>query len=266
MEATRSKESHIERTASDPRDSQIHSVTLDQIGQINDNTRLFRLGISDESSIKFLPGQWLDTFVPNIPKPGGFTITSPPSKASLPTAPYLELAVQRSTNPPAAWLWEKASIGTLIKVRVGGAFVWPPPDVDLSSVRRIVFVAGGVGINPLMSILSHLSEKNYPYDIHFLYSVKAPGDLDSEKILFVERLATIYGRGKVSGRLQLFLTGLNKPADRKVLSCNEMDVGFRPQRITLEDISAALGPKEDHGSAIVGLDLGSDRVLCEKWW
>ncbi|CAI0649031.1 unnamed protein product [Colletotrichum noveboracense] len=217
------------------------------------------------NQLQFLPGQWLDTFVPNIPKPGGFTITSPPSKASLPTASYLELAVQRSTNPPAAWLWEEASIGTLIKVRVGGAFVWPPPDVDLSSVRRIVFVAGGVGINPLMSILSHLSEKNCPYDIHFLYSVKAPNDLDSEKILFVERLATIYGRGKVSGRLQLFLTGL-KPVDRNVLSCNEMDVGFRPQRITLEDISAALGPKEDHGSAIVGLDLGSDRVLCEKWW
>lgn len=128
---------------------------------------------------QFLPGQWLDVYVPGVPKAGGFTITSTPSRArgrrtsapSTETAAeeededekeepdayaYLELAVQRSPeNPPAAWLWQEE--GTILdkelRVRVGGSFVWPPPGINVrSSLRKAVFVAGGVGVNPLISM------------------------------------------------------------------------------------------------------------------
>lgn len=136
---------------------------------------------------QFLPGQWLDVYVPGVPKAGGFTITSTPSRArgrrtsapSTETAAatttaaeeevgggggepgayayaYLELAVQKSPeNPPAAWLWQEE--GTILdkelRVRVGGSFVWPPPGINVrSSLRKAVFVAGGVGVNPLISM------------------------------------------------------------------------------------------------------------------
>lgn len=134
---------------------------------------------------QFLPGQWLDVYVPGVPKAGGFTITSTPSRArgrrtsALSTESaavtaageevgggggepgayayaYLELAVQKSPeNPPAAWLWQEE--GTILdkelRVRVGGSFVWPPPGINVrSSLRKAVFVAGGVGVNPLMSM------------------------------------------------------------------------------------------------------------------
>lgn len=134
---------------------------------------------------QFLPGQWLDVYVPGVPKAGGFTITSTPSRArgrrtsALSTESaavtaageevgggggepgayayaYLELAVQKSPeNPPAAWLWQEE--GTILdkelRVRVGGGFVWPPPGINVrSSLRKAVFVAGGVGVNPLMSM------------------------------------------------------------------------------------------------------------------
>lgn len=103
---------------------------------------------------QFLPGQWLDAFVPGISKPGGFTITSSPSKAqrkAIPPAdaapadgtaaptpdnaqePYLELAVQKSPdNPPAQYLWRPISeiLHSELRVRVGGSFVWPPPGVQ----------------------------------------------------------------------------------------------------------------------------------------
>lgn len=107
---------------------------------------------------QFLPGQWLDVFVPGTSKPGGFTITSAPSRAqekSPPPArdppadgaassshaaatgpaqePYLELAVQKSPdNPPAQYLWRPASeiLSSELRVRVGGSFVWPPPGVQ----------------------------------------------------------------------------------------------------------------------------------------
>lgn len=84
--------------------------------------------------------------MPGISKPGGFTITSAPSKAlqkpSSPAdaapaqsapEPYLELAVQKSPdNPPAHYLWRPASeiLHSELRVRVGGSFVWPPPGVQ----------------------------------------------------------------------------------------------------------------------------------------
>lgn len=83
---------------------------------------------------------------------GGFTITSPPSKArsSYPGAKcYVDLAVQESPqNPAAVWFFQSKPkiLDSLLKVRVGGSFVWPPPGIPPSQVKRLVFVAGGVGI------------------------------------------------------------------------------------------------------------------------
>jgi hypothetical protein len=88
----------------------------------------------------------------------------------------LELAVQKSPNPPVVWLWQKQEeiLGTQLVVRVGGSFVWPPrvrgigsEKIDngeglqvggntLKRLRKVVFVAGGVGINPFISMLRFL--------------------------------------------------------------------------------------------------------------
>jgi NAD(P)H-flavin reductase len=103
---------------------------------------------------KFLPGQWLDVHVPGVEKAGGFTITTPPRYATSTSMnpnyrPYVELAVQKSPdNPAAAWLWQpvKEIQGKELAVRVGGSFVWPPPGIDTNDIKRIVLIAGGVGI------------------------------------------------------------------------------------------------------------------------
>lgn len=93
----------------------------------------------------------MDLHIPHLDRPGGFTITSIPTEAE-PTPlrdGYLELAIQDSPqNPPAAWLWqpEQDILGKDLLVRVGGSFVWPPPRLAVNSVKKVVFVAGGVGI------------------------------------------------------------------------------------------------------------------------
>lgn len=118
--------------------------------------------------------------IPSIPQAGGFTITSTPADAQpLPSPdptlvqtgsdqlteqsedlgvpspdangrpPYVELAVQESpSNPPAAWLWRPRDeiLGKELSIRVGGSFVWPPAAVPVEQIRKVVFVAGGVGI------------------------------------------------------------------------------------------------------------------------
>ena len=104
--------------------------------------------------MQFRPGQWLDVHIRGLPHAGGFTITSTPQDADpsvglITKDGYLELAIQRSPrNPPAAWLWQPESeiLGSDLLVRIGGSFVWPPPGIDAKGIKRVVFVAGGVGI------------------------------------------------------------------------------------------------------------------------
>lgn len=90
-------------------------------------------------------------FIPGLNKAGGFTITSTPQDADFESSKssHIELAIQKSLkSPPAAWLWRPTNeiIGKILQVRVGGSFVWPHPGVDTKQVKRLVLVAGGVGI------------------------------------------------------------------------------------------------------------------------
>ncbi|RYP20066.1 hypothetical protein DL765_002992 [Monosporascus sp. GIB2] len=313
----------------------VNTVVVRKVDQINDRIRLFRLEVpKDGPPIRFLPGQWLDVYVPGVPKAGGFTITSAPSKARSPQRPsistttasapvpkipgdaaatgegeegpptgdyaYLELAVQKSPdNPPAAWLWrggdgdDGAAAGLLgeeLRVRVGGSFVWPPPGVNARALRKAVFVAGGVGVNPLMSMLSALAEKpdSAPFEVEFLYSMRDPGRerREAARMLFLDRIASIFAEGRLRGRLRLFLTGGDEPEGDIPLSgaAGHGMVRFRGRRMTADDVVAAVGA--DRRFAVVyvcgvpamtdefvrrltdpaGLAMEPHRVLCEKWW
>ncbi len=173
-------------------------------------------------------------------------------------AGYLELAVQKSPeNPPAVWLWrpEPEILNAELKVRVGGSFVWPPATIPLGSLRKVILVAGGVGINPLMSVLSSLADGPAPgLEVHMLYSIKDPGTKRAaDKILFLERIATIFTRDKVRGSFKLFLTpGENEALSGEqsgMLSCNEVEVPFTQRRISVDDVKAAIG--EERRASVV---------------
>lgn len=81
------------------------------------------------------------------------TITSSPRDA-LPQSnpehsPHFELAISKSpNNPSAAWLWQPTEDiqGKEVHVRAGGSFVFPPPGLEMKKIKRVVFIAGGVGI------------------------------------------------------------------------------------------------------------------------
>lgn len=138
----------------------IHAFIYIYLPVSNRLTEIHTLIFSHFLLKKFLPGQWVDTFLPTVRQAGGFTITSTPNEArptstrssssSSHSPPYLELAVQKSKNPPAQWLWRPMEdiLGTQLAVRVGGSFTWPPSPglLDTSAIERLVLIAGGVGI------------------------------------------------------------------------------------------------------------------------
>jgi ferredoxin-NADP reductase len=261
-----------------------------------------------------LPGQYLDVHIPNISQAGGFTITSPPSTtAVLPSAPsegspkppeipdpYVELAIQKSdNNPPAAYFWQPVDriLNAPLQIRVGGAFVYPPPFYTLeeaSRIDRVVFVAGGVGINPIISMLSAMALRAPGWvggmvrNVRVLYSTRRK---DDENVLFEDRLSSMankYQAGHAGDKLTevnfeftLFETsgrrGKNKQANAEATKREY-------RRITHNDLKAALGPENDRANTVVyvcgppewtddtlrflqkspGMD--EKRVLCEKWW
>ncbi|PHH79751.1 hypothetical protein CDD80_3871 [Ophiocordyceps camponoti-rufipedis] len=295
--------SHIERTADEPRHSELHEGVIVSILDVNDRIRLFRFELQSgpvkvhdfaiTTPSHFSPGQWLDTYVPSVSKPGGFTITSAPSAAASESRPYVELAVARAPeNAVAAWLWRPTDrvLGSAVRLRIGGSFVFPPLDSRLGNVGGLVFVAGGVGINPLVSMLRFVAEMESALDIdvRVLYASKLPASGRLQDILFLSEIAALFGQRKLRGWLRLYATGAGNglvvdegsshvggaPVDvgsgrltsdeaRRVV--RELDpaktlVYICGPPLMTDELFAALTESGQEGS------LKPDRVLTEKWW
>jgi len=100
----------------------------------------------DPRLFTFKPGQWIDTYVPHLPKPGGFSFVSTPN--AFQNTGKISLAIQNTDNPPSKWLWQDNIVGKDLMIRVGGNFTFPPssPSPALDNIRNLQFIAGGVGI------------------------------------------------------------------------------------------------------------------------
>ncbi|KAJ5631099.1 uncharacterized protein N7484_011199 [Penicillium longicatenatum] len=321
---------HELRTAAEPRQNRLYPVHLAHVEQVNRSIRLLQFTIPSPENgdqrqpFSFMPGQWLDVHIPSISNAGGFTITSTPADAqALPSlddpdasvarenvaasltsqgrAPYVELAVQDSpSNPAAAWLWKPKNeiIGKEVNIRVGGSFVWPPTGIDVHAVKNVVLIAGGVGINPLISILSHMNQTKprSKLDVHILYSSRLPQGQETEKpesvfeqILFLPRVRHIISSHGPSCQLNisldLFLTSasatqlsLKSPADLNIHSRRISDhdlysalVSGSDKVIQKETVAYVCGPPVMTDELVEKLqgfleEDGTQRVFFEKWW
>ncbi|KAL5000560.1 hypothetical protein BDV10DRAFT_183333 [Aspergillus recurvatus] len=293
----------------------------DQLEKSGDDTTL-------PEPFMFFPGQWLDVHIPSVPNAGGFSITSTPADAQvLPSLerspelapadedvappldprgrePYVELAVQNApSNPASAWLWrpKEEILGKELSIRVGGSFVWPPAGVKLEEIRNVVFVAGGVGINPLISMLSHLNNNDestgvyHPsLNIHILYSSRLPESASPEsaldQILFLRRLREIVRSQSQFQRLRitldLFLSNLQDQSS-PLLRQPPRDLAIHPRRINRDDLARTVtgtdskyrphetvcyvcGPPQMTDEVVDTvtelLNGQKGRVFFEKWW
>ena len=98
----------------------------------------------------------------------------------------IDLAVKASDHPPAAWIHREAKVGSHVTVRVGGDFYFDDDKIDC--VSNFLFVAGGIGITPLHSIMRHAIDlKNggcgNAGKLRLLYSAKTLDEMIFEKSL-----------------------------------------------------------------------------------
>ena len=125
----------------------------------------------------------VDVFIPNVNQVGGFSMCSSPWLME--QSHQIHLAVKKSKWPPAEWIHSSCKAGDKVQIRVGGDFYYDPPSD--CQIPDLVFIAGGVGINPLLSIMLQLrtifqtsnNEDNFPKRITLFYSAK-----QKEEILF----------------------------------------------------------------------------------
>ena len=143
---------HLERTVSKPREA----VTA--VGKVVHITQLSRtvVGISihvPDVEFKFKAGQWVDFMIPGVETVGGFSMMSSPKK--LEKHRLIELAVKKSDHPPAHWVHSKCQIGDNVSLKVGGDFFY---DITSKNSKELLFIAGGVGVNPLYSMIQEIYE------------------------------------------------------------------------------------------------------------
>lgn len=155
-------------------------------------------------------------------------------------------------------------------------------------------MAGGVGINPLISIFSHLitlHASQRPEEIHFLYGTKVTdSSADPQEILFLPRLMDLVGivDEPRDVTLSLFLTGSTGYEGGERVEHGRLPNRTWARRVGEGDLVGALdgwrGDREGRREAVcyvcgpqrmtdevvefLGRQEGMEpgRVLCEKWW
>src|SRR5216684_3061431 len=122
-------------------------------------------------AIRFQTGQSADLTLSNPPETDSegntrtFSIASPPFENQLMfTTRMLDTAFKRSLK--------KVPLGTEVKIDPPmGSFT-----LHKNSAKAAVFMAGGIGITPLLSIVRQADHDRLPHKLHLFYSNRRPED------------------------------------------------------------------------------------------
>lgn len=264
---------HLERTASNYRQNDLYPAQVCGIIQESDTVK--RLRVAVHPNFTFKAGQWVDFFIPGVEKVGGFSMCSSPGL--LQREGVIELAVKYTKHPPAHWVHTMCTVGSRVAMRVGGDFFFDPspsdPAVDL------LLVAGGVGINPLYSILLHTADLlrvnrasgGRDYNLgrtHLCYSAK-----NTQELLFNSSVVEVCREFPDEFSCDFHVTKQSADVDPLLqpftqhgrITEEELRTRVDPQRT----LCYLCGPQpllEAISQTLMDLGLPKDRILFEKWW
>uniref|UniRef100_A0A0G4FMK9 FAD-binding FR-type domain-containing protein n=1 Tax=Chromera velia CCMP2878 TaxID=1169474 RepID=A0A0G4FMK9_9ALVE len=233
-------------------------------------------GYAHPSEFSFLPGQWIDFQTPEMPgKIGGYSFASAPSRALTQKPPCFTIAVKRSDHAMANWIHEKAETGKETSFRVGGSFSfdWRADARRLCEEgqdrrRKLLLVAGGIGITPLMAVLDECygswvspggEEKENTKDqapqptlpplCCLVYSVNC-----LEETAFAEELSQMAKHHREHLSVQVVVTGSSSSGQYDALHLKSVVDNARP--LVTQSGKGRLG--EDHLRAAITQSLGVD--------
>lgn len=153
-------------------------LLLSRIQEQTHNSKTLRFLLPRENGFHPRPGQFL-TFNWNV---DGKTMARSYSICSSPLQKgYLEITVKRGEGGTVSqFLNREAQVGLTVEARgPSGRFCF-----DELQHKKIVLIAGGSGITPMMSMLRYIDDLGLATDVTLLYLVRTPAD-----IIFANELA-----------------------------------------------------------------------------
>ncbi len=226
-----------------------------RIHQETPTVKSFLLRVGSEG-FTFLPGQWIDLCVDTDGGEravGGFTLVSSPLRRGV-----IELAIKGLRGGrAAAHLWNQARVGDIFWIsRPSGDFCFHE---DMSD--SLVLIAGGIGVNPLMSMVRYLDDAGKKVRITLIYSVTSPSEL-----LFGKELQAISARNPLLRCLFTVTQPGQEPwegrrgrIDKKMLEEAKLDLHARYY------ICGPPGMPTELARVLRGLGVLPDSIRFEEW-
>lgn len=147
--------------------SETFSATVTSAIALSDSAIEFCLTLDDERGISFLPGQYVNIEVPDSDASRAYSFSSPPGSRQI---SFLLRNVPGGMM--SRYLTDKAQPGDPIRLRgPQGSFYLRTP------VRPMLFLAGGTGLAPFLSMLEQLAAGGNPQPVHLIYGVTHDHDL-----------------------------------------------------------------------------------------
>jgi glycine betaine catabolism B len=156
-----------------------YRLRLKLIEQVRLSDRVSEFRFQLPQPIHFAPGQYMEFTLPMSHTDGrGNRRTF--SIASSPTESQLKLGI-KFYEPSSTFKQQLRQLkpgATLMAGQLAGNFILPG---DLG--RKLVFVAGGIGITPFRSMLKQLIDTGSQRDIILLYAISAPDEISFRDVL-----------------------------------------------------------------------------------
>jgi len=146
-------------------------LRVSEVIQESPSTRTFRFTRVDGSLPPFRPGQYINLFV----QIDAVRTSRPYSISSAPRSPHLDLTVRRKEDGfVSPFLLDNLNLGDeLESTGPRGTFRHEP----LIDGDELVFLAGGSGITPMMSMLRDQARQGFPQSIALLYGSRSEDDI-----------------------------------------------------------------------------------------
>ncbi len=145
-----------------------YETTINSLEKVSDSTFVLQLELSPEQeSLSFLPGQYVNLKVPGTDETRSYSFSSLPGSKSV------EFVIR---NVPeglmSSYLENQPGAGTPFE------FTGPYGSFYLRSLTKpALFLAGGTGIAPFLSMLGVLAQSDNEYSVNLVYGVTNEADL-----------------------------------------------------------------------------------------
>jgi len=204
------------------------SLRVSEIIRETDSAATLRLVPAGGVLPLFRAGQYINLFV----EADGVKTSRPYSISSAPGKPYYDITVKRKAGGfVSPYLLDRVGEGDVLEsTGPCGGFYHEP----LRDGSDLVFLAGGSGITPFMSMMREAAGKESPLDIRLLY-----GSREADDIIFREELSRLAAENE---NLDVDLV-ISEPGEEWGGLCGFIDADM---------ISSVLGPVEDRTFYICG--------------